>query len=90
MGVFAMQVVIKANDQEFQVEADGQRTILDLALMVGANPVYSCLEGVCETCSMKLLAGEIISFRGEKISTDGARFLACQSLPNSERVVVSF
>lgn len=56
---------------------------------MGLNPPYSCREGQCSTCAIRLLEGEVKMLNNEVLDDedldDGIR-LACQSLPVTDIV----
>ena len=77
---------------DFDVEYDGD-SIIDAALFQGIDLPYSCKGGVCGTCKAKLLEGKVemdahYSLEDEEIAH--GYILACQSHPESERVIIDF
>jgi 3-ketosteroid 9alpha-monooxygenase subunit B len=72
--------------------APGTR-LLDLLLDKGLDAPYSCREGNCSACACRLLEGEVTMLHNEVLDeddlADGIR-LACQSLPVSDRVRISY
>jgi 3-ketosteroid 9alpha-monooxygenase subunit B len=82
-----------------EIEMDGQTHVLDgwgpttkLIEHLEANglePPYSCREGQCSTCAIRLLEGEVKMLNNEVLDDDdledGIR-LACQSLPVTDVV----
>ncbi len=70
----------------------GQR-LLDLLLAKGVAAPYSCREGSCSACACRLVEGEVRMLHNEVLDrddlADGIR-LACQSLPVSDRVRISY
>ncbi|MCU1592380.1 MAG: 3-ketosteroid-9-alpha-hydroxylase [Frankiales bacterium] len=84
------------------VELDGDATelswpqqskLLDLLLAKGLDAPYSCRQGDCSACACKLLEGEVTMINNnvlEKQDLDEGWILACQSLPVSDLVKVSY
>ena len=67
-----MKITFLWNGKTTVVDGEEGRTLLDLALMAGIQPPYSCLEGRCGTCEA-VVAGEIVR--------------TCQVLPALDMVV---
>ncbi|HVK24970.1 MAG TPA: ferredoxin--NADP reductase [Actinokineospora sp.] len=85
-----------------ELELDGVRhtldwpvttKLLDLLLDKGLAAPYSCREGACSACAYRLVSGEVKLLNNEVLDKDdldeGIR-LACQSLPVSEKVEISY
>lgn len=84
------------------VELDGEhRTLpwpsqirlLDLFLDNGLAAPYSCREGACSACACRLISGEVRMLTNEvleQVDLDDGIILACQSLPVSEHVQISY
>jgi 3-ketosteroid 9alpha-monooxygenase subunit B len=84
------------------VELDGDATelswpqqskLLDLLLAKGLDAPYSCRQGDCSACACKLLEGEVTMLNNnvlEKEDLDEGWILACQSLPLTDLVKVSY
>jgi 3-ketosteroid 9alpha-monooxygenase subunit B len=85
-----------------EVELDGETTtlawpennrMLDVFLEAGLDAPFSCREGRCSACACVLLEGEVEMAHNEVLEkediADGI-VLACQSLPLSERVRVTY
>ncbi|WP_436491979.1 2Fe-2S iron-sulfur cluster-binding protein [Actinokineospora sp. HUAS TT18] len=85
-----------------ELELDGTRhrldwpvntKLLDLLLDKGLAAPYSCREGACSACAYRLVSGEVKLLNNEVLDKDdldeGIR-LACQSLPVSEKVEISY
>jgi len=70
----------------------GQK-LLDFLLAKGLDAPYSCREGNCSACACRLLDGEVRMAANEVLDeedlADGIR-LACQSLPVSDEVTISY
>lgn len=67
--------------------------LLDLLLEGGLDAPYSCRQGNCSACSCKLLEGEVRMIHNavlEQEDLDEGWVLACQSLPVTDVVKVSY
>jgi 3-ketosteroid 9alpha-monooxygenase subunit B len=69
------------------------RPILDHLLRKGIQAPFSCREGNCSACACRVVEGEVVMRHNEVLDeedlADGIR-LACQSLPVSDRVRISY
>lgn len=85
-----------------EVELDGKtrtvdwpvgRKLLDALLEAGLDAPFSCREGACSACACVLREGEVTMERNEVLDSqdlaDGL-ILACQALPVSERLKVTY
>ncbi|HZJ05709.1 MAG TPA: 2Fe-2S iron-sulfur cluster binding domain-containing protein [Nocardioidaceae bacterium] len=67
--------------------------MLDLLLEQGLDAPFSCRQGQCSACACRLLEGEVKMMHNEVLDDDdlaeGIR-LACQSLPVTDRVKVTY
>jgi vanillate O-demethylase ferredoxin subunit len=67
------------------------KTILDCLIEINAEPPYSCREGVCGTCEVKVLEGQpdhrdLVLSDSERAAND--RMLVCCSGARSARLVL--
>jgi 3-ketosteroid 9alpha-monooxygenase subunit B len=71
----------------------GDTKLLDLLLDNGVDAPYSCREGACSACACRLVAGEVKMLNNDVLEdediADGI-ILACQSLPVTDAVEVSY
>ncbi|GIE35698.1 3-ketosteroid-9-alpha-monooxygenase, ferredoxin reductase component [Actinoplanes italicus] len=85
-----------------EVTIDGQthvlpwtpgKRLLDVIIDAGLNPPYSCRQGQCGACAVRLLSGEVTLVNNEILEeedfADGYT-LACQALPVTEHVSVTY
>jgi ring-1,2-phenylacetyl-CoA epoxidase subunit PaaE len=93
----------KAAGTELAVTLDGRRSritfdptkgsILDCVQAAGMPAPYACKGGVCTTCRAKILEGQVTMTKNYGLTdqevADGY-VLTCQSVPASERVVLSY
>jgi 3-ketosteroid 9alpha-monooxygenase subunit B len=89
-------------DAVVEVELDGQRTrlswpartrLLDLLLEAGLDAPYSCRQGACSACACRIQSGEVKMLHNdilEQEDLDEGIVLACQALPVTEEVHVSY
>jgi 3-ketosteroid 9alpha-monooxygenase subunit B len=70
-----------------------QSKLLDLLLAKGLDAPYSCRQGDCSACACKLIEGDVTMLKNnvlEQEDLDDGWILACQSLPVSNVVKVSY
>lgn len=85
-----------------EVSLDGSRhrltwpagtRLLDLLLDNGVGVPYSCREGACSACACRLVSGEVKMLNNEVLEQedlDDGIILACQSLPVTDLVEISY
>ena len=88
------QITIRldGNSFEFGLPFDGD-SILDGALLQGADLPFACKGGVCCTCRARLLEGKVemeVNYALEEEELAAGFILTCQSHPRTEKVVVDF
>ena len=77
---------------DFKLSLKGQ-SILDAALLQGADLPYACKGGVCCTCRAKLVSGQVsmdVNYALESEEVAAGFILTCQSHPLTENVVIDF
>lgn len=88
------EITIKVDDRTFDIQlARGGASILDAALIKGADLPYACKGGVCCTCKAKVLEGEVemeVNYALEEDEVAAGYILSCQAHPISKKVVVDF
>lgn len=69
------------------------RTLLEFLESKGVKAPYSCREGECGGCAVRLLEGEVSMIRNDVLDeeelADGLR-LGCQSLPTTDRIRATY
>jgi 3-ketosteroid 9alpha-monooxygenase subunit B len=89
--VAAVTVTLDGETRRFDWPADTK--LLDLLLARGLDAPYSCREGACSACACRLVAGEVKMLNNDVLEeedlADGIR-LACQSLPVTDEVEISY
>jgi 3-ketosteroid 9alpha-monooxygenase subunit B len=72
--------------------APGKR-LLDVIIDAGLNPPYSCRQGQCGACAVRLISGEVSLVNNEILEeedfADGYT-LACQAVPLTDHVAVTY
>lgn len=90
--VSRVTVRVDGVSHEFSLAYEGE-SILDGALMEGADLPFACKGGVCCTCRAKLVEGQVemeVNYALEPDEVEAGFVLTCQSHPRSERVVIDF
>jgi len=89
-------------ESSLEVALDGERRtlrwpagtkLLDLMRDNGLDAPFSCREGACGACACRVTAGEVKMLRNEVLDQtdlDDGYVLACQSLPVTESVSVTY
>jgi 3-ketosteroid 9alpha-monooxygenase subunit B len=87
----AVKVTLDGAEHRFDWPADTR--LLDLLLARGVDAPYSCREGACSACACRLVSGEVKMLNNDVLDeedlADGIR-LACQSLPVTDEVEISY
>lgn len=80
--------------KEFSIDyTDPKKSILDTALDAGFKIPFSCINGVCSTCSAKLISGTVKmnqNFALEEEDVQNGYILTCQSFPTSPEVEINW
>ncbi|MFI7675422.1 2Fe-2S iron-sulfur cluster-binding protein [Actinophytocola sp. NPDC049390] len=87
----SVKVTLDGTEHRFDWPAETK--LLDLLLARGLDAPYSCREGACSACSCRLVSGEVKMLNNDVLEeedlADGIR-LACQSLPVTDEVEISY
>ncbi|ADJ44312.1 oxidoreductase [Amycolatopsis mediterranei S699] len=70
-----------------------QRKLLDRLLDEGVDAPYSCREGQCSACACRVVSGEVKMLHNEVLDAEDMAdgiVLACQSLPVTDEVSISY
>ena len=92
VGISRVTVRLDGVSHEFDLPYDGE-SVLDAALMQGADLPFACKGGVCCTCRAKLVEGEVemeVNYALEADELAAGFILTCQSHPRTERIIVDF
>jgi 3-ketosteroid 9alpha-monooxygenase subunit B len=86
-------VTVTLDGTKHQLDWPSDTKLLDLLLARGVDAPYSCREGACSACACRLVAGEVKMLNNDVLDeedlADGIR-LACQSLPVTDEVEISY
>ncbi|MBS1971459.1 MAG: 2Fe-2S iron-sulfur cluster binding domain-containing protein [Bdellovibrionales bacterium] len=86
-----VKVVFTINGQEHETTMTEYQSVLEAALRLQINPPYSCLEGICGTCSAFLEQGEVDSIEGRVNEQSKDRtFKTCMAQPKSKFLRVNY
>ncbi|MDI3419080.1 ferredoxin--NADP reductase [Streptomyces luteolus] len=75
------------------VDWPSRAPLLDALLAAGVDAPYSCREGACAACTCRVVSGEVKLLRNEVLDEQDLAegyVLACQALPLTERVEVTY
>jgi 3-ketosteroid 9alpha-monooxygenase subunit B len=93
---------VTSTDATLEVEIDGQthrlpwpagHRMLDVVIGAGLNPPFSCRQGHCGSCALRLLSGEVELVDNEVLEQedfDEGYILACQAVARSDEVSVTY
>lgn len=85
-------VIMDGRRRTFTMPRDGTR-ILDAAERAGLTLPYSCRDGICCTCRVKVISGEVAlgeQYALEPWEIEAGFTLACQAQPRSENLTLSY
>lgn len=81
--VHALRLGFTRSHQHMQ--ADNQRSLLELAEAQGLRPAYGCRQGICASCTCTLLSGTVRDMRsGLLFSEPGQPIRLCVSAPHGD------
>jgi len=80
-------------DQGYQIQVKAGQTLLDAMLSQGIDAPFSCQAGVCGSCACKLEQGKVrmqayMALDEQQLKEN--MILACQSVPESEQLEISY
>lgn len=87
----ALEVELDGERHEFSWPR--QRKLLDFLLEKGLDAPYSCREGACSACACRIVSGEVKMLHNEvleSVDLDEGIILACQSIPITDDVSVTY
>lgn len=91
-GPITVEVELDGETHTFE-DWQGDKVLLEFLEEKGLDAPFSCREGQCSACACVVLEGEVVLKHNEVLDADdladGIR-LACQSLPASEKLRVSY
>ena len=87
------QVTVRLDGRTTTFAMPDEGSVLDATLAVRADAPFACKGGVCGTCRIKVVEGDVEMSRNFALEpseiADGFA-LACQSVPTSDRLVVDY
>ena len=87
-------ILIKADGRPFEFDLNSSNmSILDAALLEGADLPFACKGGVCASCKAKLLEGNVVmdsNYALEPEEIEQGFILCCQAHPQSKNIVIDF
>ena len=86
------KIKIICDGVEYNLEMDGDKTILDLALENEIDAPYSCQGGICSACMAKLESGTVDMDNNQVLTDDEideGYILSCQARPTSDEVEIN-
>ncbi|MGB8650327.1 MAG: ferredoxin--NADP reductase [Mycobacteriales bacterium] len=92
-GERTVDLVVELDGETHELDWPESQKLLDVLLDRGLDAPYSCREGACSACGVKLLSGEVVMENNsvlEQEDLDEGWRLACQSRPVSDAVKVSY
>jgi 3-ketosteroid 9alpha-monooxygenase subunit B len=91
-GPITVEVELDGQDYSFD-DWQGDKVLLEFLEEKGLDAPFSCREGQCSACACVVLEGEVTLKHNEVLDqddlADGIR-LACQSLPASEKLKITY
>ncbi len=89
------KITVKVDNRsfDFSMPLNSESSILDTALLQGADLPFACKGGMCCTCKAKLLEGKVemdVHWGLEHEEIEKGFILTCQSHPKTEKVIVDF
>lgn len=86
-----VKVVFILNGKEHETTMSEFESVLEAALKLQINPPYSCLEGICGSCSAYLEQGDVDSIEGRVNDSSADRtFKTCMAQPKSKFLRVNY
>ncbi len=86
-------VEVRLDGRHHRVRWPRHKPLLDLLLEQGLDAPYSCRQGACSACACRLDKGDVKMLRNailEQEDLDEGIVLACQSLPLTDEIHVSY
>jgi 3-ketosteroid 9alpha-monooxygenase subunit B len=87
------QISIELDGQHFELQCQGDETILDAAEKAGIDLPYSCMAGMCASCMCEVTEGEVKLLHNDVLDErDLSRglTLTCQAVPRTAKVSLKY
>jgi len=84
---------VELNGQTHRLDWPARTRLLDLLIAGGLNPPYSCRQGSCGACACRVVRGEVELLHNEVLEEEDfaeGYTLACQALPRTDEVGISY
>ncbi|MGH3519334.1 MAG: 2Fe-2S iron-sulfur cluster-binding protein [Haloechinothrix sp.] len=84
---------VELDGERHEFEWPRQKKLLDFLLEKGLDAPYSCREGACSACACRIVSGEVKMLHNEvlePVDLDEGIVLACQSIPITDDVSVTY
>lgn len=88
-----VSLTVELDGAEHSLAWPRQQKLLDFLLERGLDAPYSCRAGSCSACSCRIVAGEVKLLHNEvleSVDLDEGIILACQSIPITDDVSVTY
>lgn len=92
-GERTVDLVVELDGETHELDWPESQKLLDFLLERGLDAPYSCREGACSACGLKLVEGEVVMENNsvlEQEDLDEGWRLACQSRPVTDAVKVRY
>lgn len=89
----AATVSVSLDGETHELGWPASQKLLDRLLEAGIDAPFSCREGACSACACRLVAGEVKMLHNDVLDDDDLDegiILACQSIPVTDRVEISY
>jgi 3-ketosteroid 9alpha-monooxygenase subunit B len=89
----AATVSVSLDGETHELDWPASQKLLDRLLEAGIDAPFSCREGACSACACRLVAGEVKMLHNDVLDDedlDEGIILACQSIPVTDRVEISY
>ena len=80
-------------DKTFEIESDGESTVLDLALKEDIDVPYSCKGGICSSCIARVTEGTATMAQNNILTESEVAeglILTCQAHATSKKIVIDY
>ncbi|MET4000048.1 ferredoxin--NADP reductase [Marinobacterium sp. MBR-109] len=87
------QISIELDGQHYELQCQGDETILDAAEKAGIDLPYSCMAGMCASCMCEVTEGEVKLLHNDVLDErDLSRglTLTCQAVPRTAKVSLKY
>ncbi|MBB5918615.1 3-ketosteroid 9alpha-monooxygenase subunit B [Nocardia transvalensis] len=89
----SVTVTVDLDGETYHLTWQRGKVLLDVLLAEGLDAPYSCREGACSACVCRVTSGEVRMRRNEVLEpsdVDDGYVLACQSIPVSDDISITY